>query len=163
MLSCTTCSLPTGAGVIGDNTAPVFCPIHTNEEHSKGQLLSLLILTRFDGRWLSGSDFDRLLHPPGEDQKPDAPHKDKEIGEELWNRIGCREALGTEYPALHEVGEARQPHQVANRPRNPCRPHNHGREQDQGETKQEAVIASGPPFQPPDRFSARKACRLLRG
>ncbi len=93
MLSCTTCSLPTGAVVIGNNTAAVFCPIHTNEEHSKGQLPSLLILTSFDGGWLSGRNFDRLLHPPGEDQKPGAPRKDKEIGEELWNRIACREAL----------------------------------------------------------------------
>src|SRR6266516_960765 len=109
MLSCTTCSLPTGAVVIGNNTAAVFCPIHTNEEHSKGQLPSLLILTSFDGGWLSGRNFDRLLHPPGEDQKPGAPRKDKEIGEELWNRIACREALCTEYPALHEVGQARQP------------------------------------------------------
>src|SRR5919197_4819067 len=109
---------------------------------------------------LEGSGLDRLLHPPGNDEEPDAPRKDKDVAEESGNGVGCREPFGTEHPALHQVAEARQPHEVANHPRGPRRPHDHDRKQVQRQTKHEALVTSGPPLQPPNRFSAGKACGL---
>lgn len=100
--------------------------------------------------------------PMGNKHDIDALTSDFFSAVSFTDRIGGREALGTEHPALHDVGKARQPHEVADRPGNPCRPHDHDREQDQREPKHEFVIASGPPLQPPDCFSTRKACGLLR-
>ena len=135
--------------------------IHTNKELPLRVLLSLLIVTSPPLDGLSDSGLDRLLPPPGDDEQPDRQRKEKGIACIRWHRIGGREALGSDQPAQYDEGEARQSHQVANRPGNSCRPHDHDREQHQRETKHEVLIAICPPLQPPDGFSTGKACRLL--
>ena len=67
--------------------------IHTNEEQPQGALLSFVLVTRSTVDGLCGSGLDRLLHPPGNDEEPDAPREDKDVAEESWDCIGCREAF----------------------------------------------------------------------
>src|SRR5260221_3928869 len=65
---------------------------------------------------LCGSGLDRCFPPPGDDEQPDDPHKETDLPDEIWDRLGGREALGSEQPAIHEEGQARQPHKVTDRP-----------------------------------------------
>src|SRR5215469_4251102 len=111
---------------------------------------------------LSDSGLDRFLPPPGDDEQPDDPRKPEYSAEHGWDLQGGRDALGSDNPALHEDGESLQSHDVANRPGNPCRPHDHEREEHQRETKHEPLIACCPPLHPPDCFCTGKACCPLR-
>ena len=67
--------------------------IPTNEEHPLRVLLSFVLVTGSPVDDLGGSGLDRLLHPPGNDEQPDAPREDKDVAEESWDCIGCREAF----------------------------------------------------------------------
>jgi hypothetical protein len=67
--------------------------IPTNKEHPQGEIRCLLIVTSSPVDDLCGSGLDRLLHPPGNDEEPDAPRNDKDISEERWDCIGCRETF----------------------------------------------------------------------
>src|SRR5918911_4989080 len=51
---------------------------------------------------LSGGRSERLLHPPGNDEKPDDPGKSEDVAGQDCQRGGCREAFGTNDPALHD-------------------------------------------------------------
>ncbi len=64
----------------------------------------------------------RILHPPGDDDQPDHPRQVQDPGQHDSGRVRLREALGADHPALHQVGEAGEPHQVGDRPREPRRP-----------------------------------------
>jgi len=46
-------------------------------------------------------------------------------------------------PALDKVGEAGEPHQVGDRPREPCRPHDRDRVRERGEAQREVLVAPG--------------------
>src|SRR5215217_3237306 len=105
---------------------------------------------------------ERFLRSPGDHDKPNDPRQDEDIAGQDYERVGSREALGTEHPALHDVGQTGQPHQVANGSWQPRRQDHRAAEQDQAETKHEALITSGAPLQPPNRLSASEAGRLLR-
>jgi hypothetical protein len=52
----------------------------------------------------------RILHPPGDDDQPDHPREAEDPGQQDQDRVCSREALGADQPALHEVGDAREPH-----------------------------------------------------
>jgi hypothetical protein len=55
--------------------------IPTNEELPLRVLLSFVIVTSSTVDGLGGSGFDRLLHPPGDDEQPDAPESDGDLGD----------------------------------------------------------------------------------
>src|SRR5439155_2218298 len=95
----------------------------------------------------SGQEVDRLsgwrfLHPPGNHEKPDDPGKDEDIAGQGCERVGGRKSFGTEDPALRDVGKTGQHHEVAKGSWQPRRQGRRGAEQDQRETKHEALIAS---------------------
>ena len=150
--------------------APPFCiSIGENKgsaakrAHLVGKPLSFVLVTCSTVDGLTGSGLDRRFPPPGDDEQPDAPRREKEkVGDQHYDSIGCGEAHGSLQPAHHDEGEADQSHDVANRPSNSRCPHDGGGEQHHRETQHEVLIALCPPLQPPDGFNTGKACRLLR-
>ena len=75
--------------------------------------------------------------------------------------VRSRKAVGAGHPPLYQVGEAGEPHQVGDRPRDPSRPHDRGGEQEQCEAQREVLVAPRPPLEPADCLGGREARGLL--
>src|SRR3954467_4186736 len=101
-------------------------------------------------RLLRTSCGERFPHPPCSYEKPDDPSKDEDITGQDCDRVGCWETLDTQDPALRDIGETGQCHEVANGSWQQCRHGHSAAQQDQSETEHEAVIAPGAPLKPPD-------------
>ena len=56
---------------------------------------------------LSSRRSERFLCPPADHNKPNDPRQHEDIAGQDGERVGFREALGTEHPALREIGEDR--------------------------------------------------------